>query len=497
MTPTQKLGRGSFVYTAANLLQRSLSFFLLPLYTHYLSPNDFGILAVVTTLNGFLSVLFTWSLPAAIGRFYFDYRDDPKTLQEFWGTVIIAVLFSSLIGGLALLLTGSTILKPVMGDIPFWPYIAIGISSLIFQPLFQVFLSAMQVQGQAGRFAIYSTVQLIIHLALILGLVILFGWKAEGPLFATLITSILFAIVTLISFRKSFKWVFRIHLFKQAAKYSLPLVPHSLSAQILVVTDKFFLNTMISAASAGIYHIAFLFGTIVTTFVDSVNRAYVPVAMETLEDNEATSLQELKANGMTLIGGYCLLGTLVSLFSLEMLQLFTAEPYHSASRVIPFVAFAFVLRGIYYILVNILMFKKDATRWVSVGTFTGAIANIGLNWHLIPLYGMTGAALATLLSQLVMTIIIGKLGLKHEPIQWDYVKISLAFTITLTLCIAVSRFSGSSPLLLFSIKLIISFLAFIGLGQYFNGQKQYYFRLITRIPKLFKKPESASSPKQD
>lgn len=64
-----------------------------------------------------------------------------------------------------------------------------------------------------------------------------------------------------------------------------------------------------------------------------------------------------KANGMTLIGGYCLLGTLVSLFSLEMLQLFTAEPYHSASRVIPFVAFAFVLRGIYYILVNILMFK--------------------------------------------------------------------------------------------------------------------------------------------
>ncbi len=497
MTPTQKLGRGSFVYTAANLLQRSLSFLLLPLYTHYLSPNDYGILAVVTTLNGFLSVLFTWSLPAAIGRFYFDYRDDPKTLQEFWGTVIIAVLLSSLIGGLVLFLTGSIILKPVMGDIPFWPYIAIGISTLIFQPLFQVFLSAMQVQGQAGRYAIYSTVQLIINLTLILGLVILFGWKAEGPLFATLITSIIFFIVTLVSFRKSFRWVFRTHLFKQAAKYCLPLVPHSLSAQILVVTDKFFLNTMMGAASAGIYHIAFLFGTIVTTFVDSVNRAYVPVAMEALEDNKATSLQELKANGMTLIGGYCLLGTLVSLFSLEMLQLFTSEPYHVAHLVVPLIAFAFVLRGIYYILVNILMFKKDATRWVSVGTFIGALANIGLNFHLIPMYGMAGAALATLISQLVMTVVIGKLGLKHEPIQWDYVKISMAFTFSLALSIMVSRFSGPSPWLFFLIKLIISMITIFGLGQYFTGEKQYYLRLITRIPKLFKRPENVSPSKQD
>jgi len=492
MTPTQKLGRGSFVYTAANLLQRGLSFFLLPLYTHYLSPNDFGILAVVITLNGFLTVLFTWSMPAAIGRFYFDYRDEPETLREFWGTIVLSVLFFSLLGGALLLLTGPVLLKPVMGDIPFWPYFAIGIGILVFQPLFQVFLSALQVQGQAGRFALYSTVQLVFNLLLILTLVILMGWKAEGPLFATLITSILFFMVALFTFRKDFKWVFRWHLFKQAARYSLPLVPHTLSAQILIVTDKFFLNTMVGAAAAGIYHVAFLFGTIIITFVDSINRAYVPVAMDALEENKASSLEELNSNGMILIGGYCLLGILVSLFSLEMLKLFTAAPYHSTYLIVPFIAFAFVLRGVYYILVNILMFKKDTTRWVSVGTFSGALANIALNYYLIPIHGMAGAAIATLASQLVITVIIGKLALKHEPVRWNYTKINLAFTISLILSISTLKLSGPSLLLLFFIKVIISFLAILGLGTYFTGEKYYYFRLITHVPQLFKKTGNSS-----
>ncbi len=97
MDLSQKLGRGSFFYTASNILQRGISFFLLPLYTHYLTPQDYGILAVVMTLNGFLAILFTWSLPAAVGRFYFDFRDQPELLKEFWGTVVMTILVLSLL----------------------------------------------------------------------------------------------------------------------------------------------------------------------------------------------------------------------------------------------------------------------------------------------------------------------------------------------------------------------------------------------------------------
>ncbi len=492
MTPTQKLGRTSFVYTAANLLQRGISFFLLPVYTHYLTPDDYGILAVVTTLSGFLSIIFTWSMPpSSINRFYFDYREDPETLREFWGTMVCAMLFFSLAGCFFLLVAGPFILKPVMGDIPFWPFFTIGIVTLFFQPFFQVFLSTLQARGKSRNYAIFSISQLIIQLTLMLTLVVFLGWKAEGPLFATLVTSILFFLITLTNFKKDFTWVFRWNLFKKALRYSLPLLPHNLSAQIMVVTDKFFLNSMISASSAGIYHIGFLLGTTITIVTDSINRAYVPVAMETLEENKAHSLDELKSNGMTLIGGYCLFGTLVSLFSQEVLQLFTAEPFHSAYLIVPFVAFGFVLRGIYYVLVNILMFNKEATKWVSAGTISGALANVGLNYFLIPVYGMIGAAIATLLSQLILTIIIGKLGQPHEPFQWDYGKISLAFFFCLTFSVFISRLTWTQPLTHFLIKLTVSLFTVLALGYIVKKDFTFYFRLTMSIPQLLAKPTSA------
>ncbi len=497
MTLTQKLGKSSLVYTVSNLLQRGISFFLLPLYTHFLAPEDYGILAVVTTLSGFLSILFTWSMPAAIGRFYFDYRDDPDALREFWGTVICSILFFSFAGGVLLLWAGPVILKPIMGDIPFWPFFAIGIGTLVFQPFFQIFLSTLQVQGLAGRYALYSTIQLVINLALVLTLVVLLKWKAEGPLFASLATSIIFFLITLGTFRKNFKWVFRWDFFKQAARYSLPLVPHSLSAQILVVTDKFFLNTMIGAASAGIYHIAYLLGTTIIIIADSINRAYVPVAMEALQESKPSSLEELKSNGMALIGGYCLIGTLVSLFASEVLQLFTAKPFHTAYQVVPLIAFGFVLRGIYYILVNILMFKKEATGSVSVGTFTAALANVALNFSLIPKYGMMGAALATLVSQLIMTLIIGKLALKHEPFRWDYEKICLAFIVCLIISNSILLFTEMSPVSLLILKILAGGLTAIGLGIYIKGDAYFYFRMIPKIPRLFRNSATARPGNKD
>ncbi len=73
-----------------------------------------------------------------------------------------------------MLWTGDALLKPLMGDIPFWPYFAIGIGALVFQPFFQIFLSTLQVRGQAGLYVVFSTAQFVLNFLLILSLVILF-----------------------------------------------------------------------------------------------------------------------------------------------------------------------------------------------------------------------------------------------------------------------------------------------------------------------------------
>lgn len=491
MSLSHKLGRGSFFYTASNILQRGISFLLLPLYTHYLTPGDYGILAVVTTLNGFLAILFTWSMPAAVGRFYFDFRDQPETLKEFWGTVVTAIWGLSFLSGALLLAAGDHLLKPVMGEIPFWPYFALGIGALVFQPFFQVFLSTLQVKGQAGLYVVFSTGQFLLNLLMVVALVVLFEWHAEGPLFALLVTSMLFSVVALVYFKKDFKFVFRMRYFKMAAHYSLPLVPHSLSAQILMVTDKFFLNSMVDAATAGIYHIAYLLGATIAIIGDNINRAYVPVAMEALTENTPDILQQLKRNGTLLMSGYCLLGVGVSFFSEEVLRLFTTEAYFPAFTVVPCIAFGFVLGNIYYVLVNILMYKKEMTKWVSIATLTGAAVNVGLNILLIPSFGMLGAAWATLVSQGVMTAVVGAMGHPLEPFRWEYGKIAAAYTACAAIALLLPELDLIPSFGVVLMKVLVAFFMILSMGSYMFGDSWYFFRLLSRWKSLLSR--SASS----
>src|SRR5687767_660510 len=124
---SRRIGGSSLIYTATNALQKGAMFLLLPLYTRYLSPGDYGIVAVVTAANSLLVILFTFSLHGAMTRFYFEYRADPEKLKEFWGTQLTAVLLISAAGAASLLLFGEPLARRLLPGIPFWPYIGIGL----------------------------------------------------------------------------------------------------------------------------------------------------------------------------------------------------------------------------------------------------------------------------------------------------------------------------------------------------------------------------------
>jgi O-antigen/teichoic acid export membrane protein len=117
------LGTNSAIYAATTLVQKGAAFLLMPLYTLYLEPAAFGVIAIVTAVNGFLTIAFTLGLTGAVTRFYFEYQEQPEQLAEFWGSVLtLVIVMSTLLAG-ALLLIGEHLLRPVLGGVPFWPYV--------------------------------------------------------------------------------------------------------------------------------------------------------------------------------------------------------------------------------------------------------------------------------------------------------------------------------------------------------------------------------------
>lgn len=104
-----KILKNSSLYTFCALLQKGTGFLLLPIYTTYLKPEDYGIMNLITSITGFLSILFLVSLHAAAARFHFKYVTS-KGQAIVWGTILLMVLFNSAFWGLIC----------IISMMPFW-----------------------------------------------------------------------------------------------------------------------------------------------------------------------------------------------------------------------------------------------------------------------------------------------------------------------------------------------------------------------------------------
>src|SRR5699024_5289914 len=128
--------KNSSIYTVTSVLQKAIGFLLLPLYTTYLTPEDYGITGVVNALTALLSLLFTLSLNSSVQRYYYIYDDRPVERQYFFGTIFLTVLANSLFLGLLLVIFKDILILPFVGEIQFYPYIFIGILTIIVNPIY-------------------------------------------------------------------------------------------------------------------------------------------------------------------------------------------------------------------------------------------------------------------------------------------------------------------------------------------------------------------------
>jgi len=429
-----RLGRNTAIYTVTSVLQRGVSFLLLPIYARFLSQEDFGIFTVISIVSAALATTFMLSLNGAVTRYWFEYRDDPERLRDFLGTTITFMLLCcGALGGL-LLAAGAWLLSPVLGDVAFWPYAALGVAASIFQPLVTTYLALLQTEEHTTRFAVLSLAQFTLTMGVAVTTVVALGAGAEGPLAANLVATAALFIACIMSLRGRVRFVLdRSHL-AVAFRYSLPLVPHSWMGQIQVIVDRLLLNGLIGPTAAGLYQVAYLIGGVLAIATDSANRAFVPIAMDALRRDRQGGLDELRDLGSVMVIGFCMLAAGIGAFAPELVSILATERYIAASVLVPLVAVAFAAIGIYYVLVNILFYVTSGTSYVMLGTMASGVSSISLNLYLIPTMGPQGAAFSLLCSQVIAAVVIGVIGFRFERVRWRYA----AFIASLGLAIMVA-----------------------------------------------------------
>lgn len=487
----RRLGANAAIYVATNLLQKGTAFLLMPLYTLYLDPAAYGVLAIVTAVNGLLTIAFTLGLTGAVTRFYVEYQDDHKRLAEFWGTTLTFVLLLSVLVGGTLLAIGETLLRPLLGDVPFWPFVALGVLATFFQPFFATFLGVLQTRNQAGRYALVSLAHFVLTTLLTIALVVLLGWGVVGALSATLVAAAVFFAVSLWMLRADITICLRWTHLRRALSYSLPQVPHSLASQINAITDRIIVNGQLGTASVGLYSVGAMVAMIVEVAAQGVNRAYLPLSMAALKRGTAHDLAQLRAVGGLVVAGFCLLGAGIGCFGREIVSLVASPAFADAASVIPVLVFAGVASAVYYLFVNILFFDFGGIRWLPVGTIVAAALNVTLALVLVPRFGLLGAAASTLLAQIMGAVLIGSIGRRFERVRWDYGRYAFAFASSLAATLWLSTLETEGRVTTAALKLVGLALLSSLLGTVFWARPMILFEATFRL--LARRPAEAAA----
>lgn len=464
--------KNSTIYAIINVLQKGIMFFLLPVYTAYLSPEDFGVISVVVSVSSFISIFILFSLNAAATRFYYKNKN-PEYSKKLWGTITSVVIINSIVIGGLFILTHKFVLDPFLGNIDFYPYVFLGLLNTILSPLYLFFQTYLQTRQEGLKYGINAFSFFLLQVGLTV-LFLILGYKAIGVLFANLITSLVFFVYVLIVFLPKIKIAIDKIILRDSLKYSLPLLPHDLASWSNGMIDKLFLNDIRSTEDAGLYGAGQQFGGIVGIVATSMNKAYVPWFFEQ-ESKGEYGYRKIEKFAELMVLATSLVALVISLFSKEVLMIMVSEEYRLIWKFIPILCFGNVFHSLYYVFVNVLFLKN--TNLVFIVTLVVAFINILLNIILIPILGIFGAAIAFAFSIFVSSIIALVFSLwKNKDIRFPWVKL-YAIVFGFLIIASLTYFTNNFSLIIgIAIKAILVALLTILIG--FLYQKQISIILI-------------------
>ncbi len=465
-TPAEASGKkvfvNSIIYSCSGLLLKCFSFFLLPLYTAYLTTEDYGITSVISSFISTASFVVAFSLFSAVMRFYVELKEDPEKLKRFYGTVTLFVFLSGALFGVILTLLRKPVSKYLFSGIDYYPFILVALISLIFSCQHTIFDNILRSQQKAMKSSVCSIVYFLVSVGLNIYFVVGLKMGALGTLLASLTAYVLYTLYFVIemSVTRTIRFCLDITLLRSALKYSIPIMPHNLSTQIAMFVSKLLISGKGSLGGLGIYSVATQFGNIADTIQGYVDSAYGPWLYERLHNKEKSYRQTIRQNVKLLIAVIGLFFMGISLFAQDYVVLFLDESYVTAWRYVPLIVTVFAIKTIYYFYVEILFYYKEASRKLFTATLTSSFLNVLLSFLLIPELGVYGSILADAVSMLVRVTIVVLISRKYEDVGLkirDFIKNFLVIEgfILLGLALSITRYQSVFSFVNFGYKVLV------------------------------------------
>ena len=420
-----KLIKNTSIYTVGNVIPQISNFVLLPLYTAYLSTADFGIVQSMQVLIVILVIFFTFALDRSIYRLYFDFKTEEKR-KTYISTIVISLVgISTLV--LILLFVFKNLVSSIYTSINFYPFYFYAIISSFLSVYTIIPKIYYQINEKPKKFVLLSLLQFAANTSFVLWFIVIQKEGAIGYLkgltLGGLIVLPIFIYITI----KSINFKFNFNYLKISLKYSLPVIPSLLSIWILNLSDRVFIERYFSMEEVGIYSLGYKIAGLVLIISSAFKLAYSPLFFKIANSEDTINSQKkLSKYNFNFIMVIMLICFLICFFSKELIGLFFKKDFFEAYKIVYLISIAYLFNQVSE-LFNLSFYQKKKTIIVMYIGIGSAIINIGLNYVLIPVYGIYGAAYATILSFLIFAVIKYLISTKYYPINLKWRNLFLLF----------------------------------------------------------------------
>lgn len=410
----RELSKNLAIYGLGDVAIQIVNFALLGIFVQYLSPADYGILALLGSVEAVTKLFFRWGVDGSFMRFWYDCGDD-RARQRLASTLFFFLLATN-----GLLLAAAVAISP-------WLSVWLGAAGyalalqLVLLNTFAIGFTfipfhVLRMQQRAREFSLLAFARSASTLVLRLLLVVGFGYGVTGVVVADLVVTAVLMVVMVRWFAPLIRPVFSSAVLRESLAFGLPRVPHGFAQQVIAVGDKIVLTFFVSLPEIGLYAMGVSVGLIQKVFLAAFEYAWAPFYYATVREPGAERVfSAVTTYGVAILA---LMTAGLSAIAADLLTVVTHGQYTAAAGVVAWTSLGVFFQGV-YLMTSIGLNITRRTEYYPVATAISAALNIGLNVLLIPRYGIMGAAYANGVAYAAQAAIAYHLSQRFYPVRYE------------------------------------------------------------------------------
>ncbi len=440
------------IYGVGDLLIKGASVLLVPIYTRFLSPDDYGILASVGVLCAALSHCMSLGINGAVFKFHASASNDEER-REFYGTAFYFTVLWSLFISLTLIFAGDALLNMLFKSVRTDPYLQIGVWYSFISVLALIPFAMLQIQERALTFRLLTFASFLLTTGLVIWLVVIRRLGAAGSLYGQLFGGIITTVISLVLIIPHAEFRISRRQLNRIIAFTFPLTVYGVGVLVTNNCGRYLLERFATLSDVGLFNIAHQYAQLPAVALGAVSMAWSPIFFDLAKKEDGRA--KIAKFGHYYYCGVVGIGLTVTVYAPEAFRLMTPPHYHAAIDIVPILVTAYLFYPGLWLLFSLQLFVTEKTKHFSWLTLVSGLSMVLFSVLWIRPFGRVGAAWASFMSNFFLLACIGLISTRLYPLAYPAKRMAAATIYALVVGFSALNLSMRNPVLLICLKTIL------------------------------------------